>query len=82
MLTGEIRIALRPRPPRVTLGTVAPGSEHSADVRVAKLEPVRIVTILPRGEGVSAQRLNETEEGFDLRVTVKVPWSRRSQAFT
>jgi hypothetical protein len=75
-LTGDIRVALRPRPPRVILGAVAPGSEHSADIRVEKLEPAPGVPLECVGDGLSATKLGEDGKGFTLRVTVKVPWAR------
>jgi len=78
-LTGDLRVALRPRPPRVILGAVAPGSEHTIDVRVEKIEPVPGVAVTPRGDGITAQALDEDETAFTLRVTVKVPWSRGRQ---
>jgi len=75
-LSGNIRVALRPRPPRVILGPVAPGSEHTIDIRVEKLEPVGQVTVKCRGEGLTATKLDDDETGFNLRVTLKVPWTR------
>jgi hypothetical protein len=78
-LAGDIRVALRPRPPRVILGAVAPGSEHVADVRIERLEPVDNVAIAPRGAGLSAVKLDEDADGFTLRITVKVPWARGRQ---
>jgi len=78
-LSGNIRVALRPRPPRWILGPVAPGSEHTADIRVEKLEPVGNVPFTCRGDGVAAEKLDEGETGFTLRVTVKVPWTRGRQ---
>jgi hypothetical protein len=77
-LKGEVRVALRPRPPRIVLGTVAPGSEHTVDLRVDRLEPTGEVMIKASGEGVAATKVAEDEKGLDLRVTVNVPWSRRS----
>jgi hypothetical protein len=78
-LKGDLKVALRPRPPRVILGAVAPGSEHMTDIRVEKLEPVPDVAVTPRGDGVSAEKLDEDDAGFTLRVTVKVPWTRGRQ---
>jgi hypothetical protein len=75
-ITGDIRVALRPRPPRVILGALAPGSEHTTDIRVEKLEPAPDVAVLCRGDGISAEKLGEDAKGFTLRVTVKVPWTR------
>jgi Protein of unknown function (DUF1573) len=81
-LSGYIRVALRPRPPRVILGAVAPGSEHKRDIRVEKLEPVGDVPVACRGDGLSASKLGENEKGFTLRVTVRVPWTRGRQGGT
>jgi len=78
-LTGEIRVALRPRPPRWILGAVEPGSEHRADLRVEKLEPVREVAFECTGDGLSAERIAEDASALTLRVTVKVPWTRGRQ---
>lgn len=78
-LTGEIRVALRPRPPQIILGAVAPGSEHTAEIRVEKLEPLRDVAIACSGDGLSAEKLAEDEGALTLRVTVKVPWTRGRQ---
>ncbi|MCK6459785.1 MAG: DUF1573 domain-containing protein [Planctomycetes bacterium] len=78
-LRGDLKVALRPRPPRVILGAVAPGSEHVAEIRVEKLEPVGDVAIAPRGDGVAAEKLEEDGSGLTLRVTVKVPWTRARQ---
>jgi len=75
VLKGEIRVALRPRPPRVFLGATTPGSEHTAEIRVEKLEPVREVAVTCRGDGLSATKLDEDEHGLTLRVTLKVPWA-------
>ncbi|HEX5135634.1 MAG TPA: DUF1573 domain-containing protein [Planctomycetota bacterium] len=78
-LSGNIQVALRPRPPRLILGAVAPGSEHTADIRVEKLEPVGSVPLSCRGDGITAEKLDDDETGFTLRVTVKVPWTRGRQ---
>jgi len=78
-LKGEIRVALRPRPPRWILKAVEPGSEHRAEIRVEKLEPVREVAFECVGDGLSAERIAEDASALTLRVTVKVPWTRGRQ---
>lgn len=79
-LKGHIRVALLARPRHVNLGPVAPGSEHTADVRVEKLEPLHDVAVEPRGDGVLATKLDEDASGFTVRVSVKVPWTRVRKA--
>ncbi|MFI5402350.1 MAG: DUF1573 domain-containing protein [Planctomycetota bacterium] len=78
-LAGEIRVALRPQPPRILLGAVAPGSEHVAEIRVEKLEPLPDVNVTCSGDGLSAEKLAEDAASLTLRVTVKVPWTRAGQ---
>ncbi len=78
-LKGEIRVALRPRPPRWILGAVAPGSEHASEIRIEKLEPVRDVAFECVGDGLSAERIAEDASALTLRVMVKVPWTRGRQ---
>ena len=79
-LNGTIRVALRPRTPRVLLGSVAPGSEQTIEIAVEKLDPVPEVQVSCRGEGLSAEKLAEDAHGFTLRIAVKVPWKRGTQA--
>ena len=78
-LNGTIRVALRPRPPHVHLGAVAPGSEHHAEISVEKLDPVREVRIEPPGDGISVEKLREDERGCTLKITVQVPWKTGTQ---
>lgn len=78
-LKGEIRVALRPSPPRVILGAVAPGSEHTAEIGVEKLEPADDIAVACSGDGLSAEKLAEDAHALTLRVTVKVPWTRGRQ---
>lgn len=77
---GTIQVALRPRPPRISLGAVAPGSEHVVEISVDKLDPVREVSFEPRGEGLSAEKVAEDASACVLRLTATVPWKKGTQA--
>jgi hypothetical protein len=79
VIKGEIRTALRPQPPTVSLGSVTPGSEHTAEIRVQKLEAVKEITITSRGDGITAEKIAEDAEGLTIRVSVKVPWKRATR---
>jgi hypothetical protein len=76
LIRGEIRIPLRPVPHGVAFGSVEPGSRHTQEVRVEKLEAVPEVSVTAHGEGLTVERVSEDEKALVLRVTVDVPWSR------
>lgn len=73
-LKGEIKVALRARPARLSLGSVAPGAEITKEIRVEKLEPVPEVTLTCTGEGISATKSGEDEHGLTVRTTIRIPW--------
>jgi hypothetical protein len=79
MIKGEIRVALRPQPPTVSLGTVEPGSEHTAEIRVQKLEAVKEVSVTCRGDAIAVEKVAEDGKSLTIRVTAKIPWKRATR---
>jgi hypothetical protein len=79
LVKGEIRVALRPQPPTISFGPVEPGSEHTAEIRVEKLEAVNAITITCRGDGIAAEKIAEDGKGLLVRVTAKIPWKRATR---
>jgi hypothetical protein len=85
-IKGEIRTSLRPQPPRVFLGVVEPGTEHTFEIKVEKLEPVGEIKVTcesrqggsPKGVLV-ARKTAEDEKGLTVEATATIPWVKGSQ---
>jgi hypothetical protein len=84
-LRGEIRTSLRPEPNRVFLGVVEPGTEHTFELKVEKLEDVGGITVTcesrqgrPPAGSLTAEKVAEDAKGLTIRATAKIPWIQGS----
>jgi len=75
-LTGTVRAALRPRPPRIFLAGLEPGTRLVEEIALDVLEPpVTGLAVAARGAGLAAEIVTEQPARITLRATIDVPFA-------